>query len=312
MRQRPRAGWPEARPVELPGAGGVALRGDAWGPPEGRPVVLLHGGGQTRHSWAAAGRHIGAQGWLGVALDLRGHGESDWAGEGRYLPDHFVADLRAVARVLGRPPIVVGASLGGMTGLLAEGESEGGVLAGLVLVDVTPRIEPEGVSRIIEFMLARPEGFASLEEAAEAVAAYRRHRAPPRDLAGLRKNLRRAEDGRWHWHWDPAFIGRDRVGDAEELKRLALSGLGEGGAAPGPRFNDADRLLAAARRLRIPTLLVRGRESDVVSEQGVEEFLAAVPHARYADVSEAGHMVAGDRNDAFNAAVLGFLRDLAS
>ncbi len=168
----------------------MVLRGDAWGPPDAPPVVLLHGGGQTRHSWSAAGRRIAAAGWLSLALDLRGHGESDWAGEGHYRPDHFVADLRAVAQQLGRPPIVVGASLGGMTGLLAEGEAEAGLLAALVLVDVAPRIERRGVSRIIEFMLARPDGFTSLEEAADVVADYRPHRARPRDLSGLRKNRR--------------------------------------------------------------------------------------------------------------------------
>ncbi len=309
-----------ARRVEIEGDAGVALRGEAWGPPEAPPVILLHGGGQTRHSWSAAGRRIAAEGWLSLALDLRGHGESDWAGEGRYRPDHFVADLRAVADWLGRPPIVVGASLGGMTGLLAEGEAGPGLLSALVLVDVAPRIESEGVSRIIDFMLARPDGFASLEEAADLVAGYRRHRSRPRDLSGLRKNLRLGEDGRWRWHWDPAFVGRDRTGEGDdpELRRLALADLdpdpeaAAGEAPPRARFNDRERLLAAARRLEVPTLLVRGRESDVVSEHGVREFLEAVPHASFVDVSEAGHMVAGDRNDAFNEAVLGFLRGLAS
>ena len=247
-----------------------------------------------------------------MALDLRGHGESDWAKGGRYLPEDFVGDLKSVIDVLGRPPVLVGASLGGMTGLLAEGESPEPLLAGLVLVDVAPRIEYRGVARIIDFMLAQPEGFASLEEAADAVAAYRRHRGRPKDLSGLRKNLRLGEDGRWRWHWDPAFIGRDRMPDPDELRRLAMGEIApEGGEAPGrpgARFNNPERLLAAAARLTVPTLLVRGRESDVVSERGVDEFLATAAHADFVDVSDAGHMVAGDRNDAFNQAVLDFLR----
>ena len=224
-----------------------------------------------------------------------------------------MGDLVAVVEALGRPPVVVGASLGGMTGLLAEGESEGPLLAGLVLVDVTPRIEASGVARIIGFMLAQPEGFASLEEAAEAVAGYRQHRGRPADLSGLRKNLRLGEDGRWRWHWDPAFMGHGIPGGLERVRRLALGEEAPEGAAregsPGARFNDPERLLAAAARLRIPTLLVRGRQSDVVSPRGVEEFLAAAAHARFVDVSDAGHMVAGDRNDAFNEAVLDFLRE---
>ena len=164
--------------------------------------------------------------------------------------------------------------------------------AGLVLVDVTPRMEPEGVQRIVDFMTHRPEGFESLEEAADAIARYREHRSRPRDLSGLAKNLRKGEDGRWRWHWDPAFIrgaGSVRASEAHEPRRL----------------------LAAAERLTIPTLLVRGRESDVVSLEGAAEFQQAVPHAKFADVSGAGHMVAGDRNDAFSEAVIAFLDDLS-
>jgi pimeloyl-ACP methyl ester carboxylesterase len=279
------------------GRDGITLRGDAWGPAEGRPVLLLHGGGQTRHSWAGCGRRLGAEGWRAIALDMRGHGESGWSPAGDYLPGHFVDDLRVVARALEGPPVVVGASLGGITGLLAEGESEARVLAGLVLVDVTPRIEMEGVTRIVEFMLSRPDGFASLEEAADAVASYRRHRSRPRDLSGLRKNLRRGEDGRYRWHWDPRFLGHGRPG-----------GLGD---TSGRAFTNPHRLLDAARALEVPTLLVRGRESDVVGPRGVEEFLEAVPHARFVDVTGAGHMVAGDRNDVFTEAVVEFLREAA-
>ena len=108
--------------------------------------------------------------------------------------------------------MVVGASLGGMAALCAAGRGRRrALLAAVVLVDVTPRLEPRGVVRIISFMTDRPEGFASLEEAADAVAAYREHRARPSDLAGLAKNLRRGDDGRWRWHWDPKFMSRERA-----------------------------------------------------------------------------------------------------
>ena len=188
-------------------------------------------------------------------------------------------------------PVLVGASLGGVSGLLAEGESEGRVAAGLVLVDVTPRMEAKGVQRIMDFMTHKPEGFESLEEAADAIARYRQHRSRPRGTSGLAKNLRQGEDGRWRWHWDPAFIRGD-------------------GSVRAAEAHEAGRLLAAAERLTIPTLLVRGKESDVVSLEGAEEFQRAAPHAKFADVSGAGHMVAGDRNDAFTEAVLAFLDEL--
>jgi len=286
----------DSRPVAFAGHGGVTIRGEAWGDPGARPVVLLHGGGQTRHSWSGAGRELARAGWRALALDLRGHGESDWDPDGAYLPDQFAADLCAVARSLPEPPVVVGASLGGMAALLAEGE-ERGVLAGVVLVDIAPRIEPRGVERIVSFMLAKPDGFESLDEAADAVASYRQNRGRPTDLSGLRKNLRHDPDGRWRWHWDPAFINRERLGSVERLRDRKTVG----------EFHNSDRMLKAARSLRVPVLLVRGRASDVVAEEGARELLDAVPHARYVDVSDAGHMVAGDRNDAFNAAVIEFL-----
>jgi pimeloyl-ACP methyl ester carboxylesterase len=275
--------------VEFEAHGGVVLRGDAWGDPAAPAVLLLHGGGQTRHSWSGTGEALAAHGWYAVSLDLRGHGDSDWASSGRYAIDDFAADLCAVAPAFDPLPAVVGASLGGMMALLAEGESPEPVASAVVLVDVTPRIEPEGVRRIIDFMTERPDGFDSLEQVADSIAAYLPHRPRPEDLSGLEKNLRRGDDGRWRWHWDPNFMGQER--------------------GPGDVYAP-DRLIEAAKRLEVPTLLVRGKLSDVVSEQGAAEFLAAAPHASFVDVRGAGHMVAGDRNDRFTDAVVSFLRGL--
>jgi pimeloyl-ACP methyl ester carboxylesterase len=283
--------------VELPGSGGVRLRADVSGPSDGRPVVLLHGGGQTRHSWGSTVRLLGQRGWRAVAVDLRGHGESDWAPDGDYRLDAFAADIRSLAATLEAPPVLVGASLGGMASLVAVAEAPAPVASGLVLVDVAPRIESAGAERIGDFMREHMEsGFATLEEAADAVAAYNPHRPRPGDLTGLQKNLRRRPDGRWVWHWDPRFIS------------------GEGGSTDETRASimDPDRLEAAARGLNLPVLLVRGRISDLLSEEGARRFLDAVPHAEFADVAGAGHMVAGDRNDLFNDAILSFLDRLVA
>ena len=224
-------------------------------------------------------------------MDHRGHGESDWDADARYDVGFFVEDLQGVLRELGRRPVLVGASLGGITALLAETAQESSIAEALVLVDVTPRIEREGVDRIIEFMQDGSEGFASLEEAADAVASYLPHRKRPEDTTGLAKNLRLGDDGRYRWHWDPKMLEVwDPAGYTEAVgKRLVKERL------------------AAARRLSIPTLLIRGRMSDVVSRDNAEEFLAAVPHAEYVDLHGAGHMVAGDRNDAFTDAVVDFI-----
>ena len=278
---------PPPTPLRLTGHAGLELIADAWGDPALPPVVLLHGGGQTRHAWGGTAAALAAAGFHAVAVDLRGHGDSAWAADADYGADAFRDDVLALAARFARPPALVGASLGGIAALLAEGEAADSICSALVLVDIATRIEASGAARIIDFMTAKPEGFASLDEAAEAVAGYLPHRRRPRDLEGLRKNLRLHADGRYRWHWDPAFMTR------------------QSGARP---VHDADRLGAAARALRVPTLLVRGRLSDLLSEEGARVFLEQAPHARFADVSQAGHMVAGDRNDRFTEAVLGFLR----
>jgi len=270
--------------ISFTGAGGVRLAGDAWGAPDAAPVVFLHGGGQTRHAWGGTAAAVARHGAYAVSLDHRGHGDSGWPADGDYDLATFAEDVRAIAGELGRPPVVVGASLGGLAALMAEGEL-GPLLRALVLVDVAPRLEQDGVARIINFMATGLDGFASLEDAADAIAAYLPNRKRPRDLGGLAKNLRQRDDGRWHWHWDPRFIRRER-GD--------------------PTFA-VERMEAAARRIAAPTLVVRGRMSEVLSEDGVRALRTLIPHADYVDVAGAAHMVAGDDNDAFTSAVIDFL-----
>jgi pimeloyl-ACP methyl ester carboxylesterase len=267
-----------------PGAGGITLAGDAWGPADGPLVLLQHGGGQTRHAWKGAGMALGAAGYHAVAFDARGHGDSDWAPDGLYGQDVMVADLECVVAALGhRRPVLVGASMGGGTSLVAAGEDHVDATA-LVIVDIAPRIEMDGVEKIKAFMTAKPEGFATLDEVADAIAGYQPHRTRPRNLAGLAKNVRLGADGRYRWHWDPRF----RAGTRDLEKRQ-------------------DRLEACARALKLPTLLVRGGLSDVLSEEGAQSFLRLCAHAEYVNVANAAHMVAGDRNDVFGNAVIGFL-----
>ncbi len=264
----------------------LSIAADVAGPESAPLVLLLPGGGQTRHSWGGAVEQLAAQGFRVVSLDLRGHGQSGWAPDGDYALDRFVDDVQAVMAQLGRPAFLVGASLGGLACLVATGE--GRVASrGLILVDVAPRIEIKGAERIAAFMQANADGFASLDDAADAVAAYQPHRKRPRDISGLRKNLREGDDGRFYWHWDPAFGGRE-ISSSEFTQ-------------------SATRLESAARALAVPTLLVRGGLSEVVSEQSVAEFQRLAPDAEVVNIASADHMVAGDRNDAFNQAVLDFL-----
>ncbi|QYG92137.1 alpha/beta hydrolase [Iamia sp. SCSIO 61187] len=279
--------------LALETAPGLTIVVDVQGPVAGPTVLLLHGGGQTRHAWRGTAGVLARSGWRTASMDMRGHGESSWAPDGAYAIDTFAADAALVADHLGGRPVLVGASLGGIASLVAVGEGMVPAARALVLVDVAPRISQKGVDRITGFMLARPDGFASLDEVADAIAAYNPHRPRPTDLDGLRRNVRQRSDGRWVWHWDPRFLTDHDV--ADETRVLGYE----------ERFRDA------ARALTVPTLLVRGARSDLLEEEGAADLQELVPHARYARVDGAGHMVAGDRNDAFNDAILGFLDDLS-
>lgn len=271
--------------------GDVRIIADRQGDPDARAVVFLHGGGQTRRSWGRAAAAVAARGWQAVTVDLRGHGESDWASEGDYRLVSFATDVREVLRTLPPDPVVVGASLGGFTAMLLAGELAPGAAAAVVLVDIVPNMDSSGAERIQAFMAERMEtGFASLDEVADAIAAYNPHRPRPADLNGLTANLRRRGD-RWYWHWDPKFVNA-----SEELAPLEI--------------HDVDRLNTAVQRILddgVPMLLVRGQLSDLVSAESAELFLARFPQVEFVDVAGAGHMVAGDRNDIFADAVLGFL-----
>ena len=273
------------KPMHIwPGAGGIRLAGDSWGD-IGRPVVvLLHGGGQTRHAWNGAGEKLAAAGYNAIAFDARGHGESDWAPDGLYSADVMVQDLKCVISALGAvSPILIGASMGGNTSLLAVGERHVQASA-LVLVDVAPRIEKRGAEKVLAFMKRNPNGFATIEEVADAISAYQPHRSRPRNLNGLVKNVRLGQDGRYRWHWDPRFLSQ-----SFDLQERQL------------------RLEASTRNLVEPTLLIRGSSSDVLTDIGVREFLTLCPHAEFVEISGAGHMIAGDRNDVFANAIVSFL-----
>ncbi|OBG99034.1 peroxidase [Mycobacterium sp. E3251] len=276
--------------VEFSGVGGITLVADEWNggtDGAGRPsVLMLHGGGQNRHSWKNTGQTLADEGLHVVAVDSRGHGDSDRAPNADYDVETLTADVLKVIEAIGRPVMIIGASMGGLTGILAAHRAGPAVVTRLVLVDVVPRFEKGGSARIRDFMISGLDGFDSLEEAADAVAAYLPYRDKPRSPEGLKKNLRLRENGRWYWHWDPAFM--TKPGDDPELR--------------------TEKFEQAAKSLSIPVLLIRGKLSDVVSPEGVRHFLASVPRAEFVELSNAGHTAAGDDNDAFSDAVVKFVK----
>jgi pimeloyl-ACP methyl ester carboxylesterase len=275
--------------VEFSGVQGLTLVADEWNrgvdAAAGRPTILmLHGGGQNRFSWKNTGQVLADAGFHVVALDSRGHGDSDRAPDADYDVETLTADVMQVLDAIGRPVILIGASMGGLTGILVADRAGSDRVTRLVLVDVVPRFEKNGSARIREFMFSGLHGFGSLEEAADAVAAYLPYRTRPRSPEGLKKNLR-LRDGRWYWHWDPAFM--TKPGDDPQLR--------------------TEKFEQAAADLTIPVLLIRGKLSDVVSPEGVRHFLDTVPNAEFVELSDAGHTAAGDDNDAFSNVVVTFV-----
>jgi pimeloyl-ACP methyl ester carboxylesterase len=252
-------------------------------------LLFAHGFGQTRGAWSGATTALAAQGYRCVSFDARGHGESARLPGGSYHMQQFVDDLLALARMQPEPPVLVGASMGGLLGLVAAGETRPAPFRALVLVDITPRWETRGVERILAFMQAHPDGFAGYAEAAEQIAAYLPHRAGRKSEEQLRPLLRAGADGRLRWHWDPALLAGDLVAESERYQ---------------------PRLFAAAARVDVPVLLLSGEHSDVVSHATVVEFLQWVPHARHVEVAGATHMLAGDANDAFTREIASFVNAL--
>lgn len=276
----------DSQRVAYKGFENLTLIGDVRGNEGDWPVLFLHGGGQTRHAWGKTAEILANNGWRTITLDLRGHGESDWAPNGDYSFTAFCADCVAVADQLGKPPVLVGASLGGIAAILAEGTSDRTVSSGLVLVDMSSKSNPAGITRIQNFMRSGLDGFATLEDAARAIAAYTPQRARKTNPEGLKKVLRE-RNGKWYWHWDPAFISQNRS-EAEPNRPYGL-------------------LEVAMSNIYVPTMLIWGLMSDVVTREGVDDFLTRIPDATVVEVEGATHMIAGDRNDDFSEAVINFL-----
>ncbi|HHZ84331.1 MAG TPA: alpha/beta hydrolase [Gammaproteobacteria bacterium] len=276
--------------MHFKGHGGLKIAADVWGSDNKKLVILLHGGGQTRHAWGETGKKLAEAGYHSVALDLRGHGDSEWHSDADYTIKAYKEDLVSIIKEINKPASLIGASLGGMASLLLAGdEVNSNLCTSLIMVDIGIYPDPAGSDRIVSFMLSGEAGFESLEDVAKSISDYLPHRQKPKDLQGLKKNLRLKEDGKYYWHWDPRFIRR----------------------RPGSRDKGYfDLQLKAAQKVVVPTLLMRGALSDVVTMEDVEYFLSVIGHAKFVEIEKAAHMIAGDRNDVFAEEAIKFLRSL--
>jgi pimeloyl-ACP methyl ester carboxylesterase len=259
---------------------GLRLHYFTFGPEGGEPVLFLHGGGLTAHTWDAVLSRLRG-GYRCIALDMRGHGESDWTADGRYLLEDYVRDVRVLIARLGIEGCsVVGMSLGGQVALSAA--AHGVEFRSLTLVDIGPTADREGGAGIRRF--TGTHRYASFAEALDAAAQFNPDRSRESLAASLRRNMIEDADHSWSWKWDPR-----RYDDLEHRTRQAAA------------------LWEAVPRLTLPVLVVRGEQSKVFTAAEHERLVRALPHGSGVVVPRAGHTVQGDNPDDLAAELDRFL-----
>ena len=260
----------------LPAAHDVVLRRMRfhyldWGTAGRPPIVFLHGGGLNAHTWDLVCLGLRRERHC-FALDQRGHGDSEWSPEMDYTTESQVGDLEAFVDRLGLERFVlVGMSLGGVNALAWAGR-HGERLAGLVIVDVGPEIRTAGVQKIAAFT-SDQQPLDSIDEVIERALAFNPRRDPRLLRLSLRHNLRQTPKGQWMWKYDQRHRGK---------------------AEPGAYERRRDLLWDAVGKVRCPTLVVRGAQSDVFHDEDAERLAAALPRGQWVRVENAGHTVQGD------------------
>jgi len=250
--------------VSLPD--GRTLSALRWGTDVPR-VALVHGGGQNSHTWDTVALAMGVP---LVALDLPGHGHSDWRDDATYTIESMADDLSvALARIAPSTDALVGMSLGGLVSL-ALAVRHPHLVRRLVLVDITPGVTPEK-SRVVTDFINGPQSFASFHELLDRTVTHHPSRSVSSLRRGILHNARQLEDGTWQWRYDR----RARQRDSE---------------SPSPT-----RLWEAVESVRCPLLLVRGSLSPVVDDADVAELERRNASSRTIVVDGAGHSVQGDR-----------------
>ena len=255
------------------GATGNRLVGEIFEADGPGSVVMLHGGGQTRHTWRRAAKRLQQQGIACLTFDQRGHGDSDWIDAGDYLLDDFLADVERVLDDWGRPCVLIGTSLGGLVSMMAAG-TQRPLIRGLAMIDTAPQLNPREIEWLVEFLGADAErGF----ESPTAAAAHLQRYFPDLDIAAdsIEKSLRQGPDGRWHRHWDVRVV----LGQRNSIALPHEAALHE-----------------RARRIRVPFALVRAGASDLVSDAAVERLRGCAPQLELIEMPGLHHLFSGDES----------------
>jgi pimeloyl-ACP methyl ester carboxylesterase len=268
--------------LRLAGADGLMIAAESFGKPGHVPVIFMHGGGQSRSAWLKAARAIADRGYHALTLDLRGHGDSDWASDGCYDLHCYSADLEIIIRNIGETAVLVGASLGGLVALDTAARFPHLVRA-ISLADVTPWMDEGGAGHYRRTIHGWAKGFETVEAAAAAVNILR-GTAGGGNLKRLRDHMVQGEGGRLYWRWDPRFIRDELVRD-----------------------NDRKLLERSASQLRVPALVMRAALSTLVTPAQIERFKSLVPSLAHEEIAGVGHMVTGDDNYVYVPALTRFL-----
>lgn len=255
------------------GAAGNRLVGEIFEADGPGSVVMLHGGGQTRHTWRRAAKRLQQQGIACLTFDQRGHGDSDWIDAGDYLLDDFLADVERVLDDWGHPCVLMGTSLGGLVGMMAA-STQRPLIRGLVMIDTAPQLNPREIEWLVEFLGADAErGF----ESPAAAAAHLQRYFPDLDIAtdSIEKSLRQGPEGRWHRHWDVRVV----LGERNSIALPHEAALHE-----------------RARRIRVPFALLRAGASDLVSDKAVERLRGCAPQLELIEMPGLHHLFSGDES----------------
>ncbi len=195
---------------EFEGFGGLRIVADAFGAAEAPPVVLVHSGGQAKEFWHGSAKALAEAGRYAICIDLRGHGESGHAPDGRYDLDAQVQDLRAVLSALPSRALVVGAGLGGIIALATVGESAPHLVSGLALVDVNIWFEEAELKRLHAALIERTTRAETSEQIVDALSAAHPGEPAPADRQRLLTAFTRRQDGRLEWRGDPKALDKHR------------------------------------------------------------------------------------------------------
>jgi pimeloyl-ACP methyl ester carboxylesterase len=258
-----------------------------WGAPDAQPIVVLHGGHQSAHSWDLVSLYL-AQRYRVLALDQRGHGDSEWPRDVEYSNNAMALDAEAFIGALGlQRPILMGHSMGGRNSLLLT-RRDPSRLRALVVVDVGPEVSDRGREVIAGFVQANQE-FDDLEHFVANVRKYDPYRSREHIERTVKYNMLQRADGKYVSKCDAT------------PRRLGLV------RASGPLENIT---LDDARAFDLPTLLVRGADSRILTADAAERFRDALPQGTLVTVPNCGHNVHGQNTKGFIEALEGFLAGL--